>query len=404
MHYLRILNLAAALACAPMAWAQTPPFVVAAAAESPPAAIPTPPPAPAGTWINVTPAGANLTAALSCGNYGAGSIQVDPAHPSDLYTEINCQGIWKSSDYGATWTGPINKGSNGAAVGDCAGGITVAPGGKRGGPTLYESCIRGEGLGFWKSVDGGVNWARYDIAPTGANRQDYYPPVVDPYDVNHLLMTGHEMDRLVESVDGGRHWTAVTVADAMLTKGGTSAVFFINTGSAAGTRGTWLWIAQITGGQVGTWRTENAGATWTRVDNNEHPHGAAQIYQPDDTGVVYMAGMYSASGWGLLRSGDYGRTWTHVGLAKNETVVVGTSKNVYGMFGWAIGAGQTMDPAFQLGAQPGTGAWVAPGTPTELTQGAAQIAVVNDGTHNILVGAMWNSGVWRYVENAEPAH
>jgi hypothetical protein len=33
-----------------------------------------------------------------------------------------------------------------------------------------------------------------------------------------------------------------------------------------------------------------------------------------------------------------------------------------------------------------------------LVQGPAQVAVLNDGTHNILVGAMWNSGVWRYVE------
>ena len=39
-------------------------------------------------------------------------------------------------------------------------------------PTLYESCIRGSGLGFWKSVDGGVNWTRYPVA--ASTRQDYY--------------------------------------------------------------------------------------------------------------------------------------------------------------------------------------------------------------------------------------
>jgi hypothetical protein len=58
-----------------------------------------------------------------------------------------------------------------------------------------------------------------------------------------------------------------------------------------------------------------------------------------------------------------------------------------------------VDPAFEVTAQPGTGTWVAPGTPASLNlEGVAQICVVNDGTHNILVGAMWNSGVWRYVE------
>src|SRR5450631_1966506 len=77
------------------------------------------------TWVNVTPAGVSLTNTLSCGNYGAEAIQVDPIRPSDLYTEFNCQGIWKSTNYGATWTGPINTGTNGAAVTDCAGGIAI---------------------------------------------------------------------------------------------------------------------------------------------------------------------------------------------------------------------------------------------------------------------------------------
>jgi hypothetical protein len=78
--------------------------------------------------------------------------------------------------------------------------------------------------------------------------------------------------------------------------------------------------------------------------------------------------------------------------------VFGTSKNVYAMFGYPVGPGGTTDPSMQTAAQPGTGSWVQPGTPSSLVQGPAQVAVLNDGTHNILVGAMWNSGVWRYVE------
>jgi hypothetical protein len=211
-------------------------------------------------------------------------------------------------------------------------------------------------------------------------------------------MAGHEFDSLVESVDGGQNWTNVSIASGMLENGGTGEVFFINTGNASTTRGTWLWLAQQAGGTYGTWRTANSGASWVQVEKNEHPHGASQIYQPDNNGVVYMAGAYSPLGWGVLRSNNYGQTWTHVGTATNETVVVGTSKNVYAMYGWSIGAGQTLDPNFQLAAQPGTGNWVSPGTPAGLTQGPHQIVVVNDGTHNILVGAMANSGVWRYIE------
>jgi len=370
-----------------------------------------PPPPTFGTWINVTPAGVDLTDNL-CGNDGTQSVAVDPSNPSNLYAQFNCQGIWKSTDYGATWTGPINRGANAAAVSDCVGGITVLSSGKNvmGGngastkdgdgpptPTMYQGCIAGSGEGFWKSVDGGVNWTKHFVAP-GLIRQDYYAPLVDPYDGNHLIMAGHEQDSIVESVDGGQAWTAVPLDIGMLTNGRTGFVFFINTGNAATTRGTWLWIGEQNGGLNGTWRTANGGATWVQVDMNEHPLGAAQIYQPDSSGVVFMAGSNSIAGQGVLRSADYGQTWTHVGLTNNESVVIGTSKNVYAMFGFPAGPGGTFDSSFELAAQPGDGTWVAPGTPAGLTQGAAQISGVNDGNNNILVGAMWNSGLWRYIE------
>jgi hypothetical protein len=351
-----------------------------------------------GTWTNVTPSDADLTDTLDCGNFGATTVQADPVHPSNLYAQFDCQGIWTSTDYGTTWTGPINTGTNSASVNDCSGGIAISPYSTASPPTIYESCIRGSGEGFWKSVDGGANWTNYFVAPSGASRQDYLPPVIDPYDQNHLLMTGHEQDYIVESVDGGQTWTNVSLASGMLQHGRTGTIFFINTGDASTTRVTWLWVGEQSGGTIGTWRTSNSGSAWVQVDKNEHPVGTEEIYQPDSGGVVYMAGAYSSLGWGVLRSEDYGQTWAHVGLTSNETVVVGTSKNVYSMFGYPAGPGVSSDPNFEVAAQPGTGTWVMPGTPAALTQGSAQIVVINDGTHNILVGAMWNSGLWRYIE------
>lgn len=359
-----------------------------------------PPPTTFGTWINVTPTGVDLTNAL-CGNFGAVTVQADPAHAGTLYTEFNCQGVWKSVDYGVTWTGPINTGTNAAAVGDCGGGITISPTSTAAVPTIYEACLRGTGEGFWKSVDGGVDWTNYFVAPSGASRQDYFPPVVDPYDQNHLLMVGHEQDVLVQSTDGGQTWTSIPLAAGMVQNSATfvasGALVFINTGVAATTRGNWLWMGQQSGGLFGTWRTTDGGTTWAQVDKNEHGY-VPQLYQPDNNGVVYMAGAYSALGNGVLRSTDYGLTWAHVGLNQIEAVVFGTPKNVYGMYGFAVGPGGNADPAFEVGSQPGNGTWVAPGTPPGLTQGPAQVAVVNDGTHNIFVGAMFNSGVWRYIE------
>ena len=280
-------------------------------------------------------------------------------------------------------------------VSDCAGGIAISSNSTASIPTIYESCIRGTGIGFWKSVDGGVNWTYYLIAAT--TRQDYFPPVVDPYDENHLLMTAHEFNSTIESVDGGLNWTSVPLDNGMLTNAQSGSVFFINTGNASTSHGTWLWVAQESGGHFGTWRTSNSGTAWVQVDLNEHT-GSAQIYQVGTTGVVFMAGADSALGNGVLRSQDFGVTWAHVGLTNGESVVIGTPNILYSMYGHPVGPGITINPSFEGAFQPGTGTWVAPGTPTTMTNGSAQFAVVNDGMHNILLGAMWNAGLWRYIE------
>ena len=127
-----------------------------------------PPPTTFGTWTNVTPVGVDLSSPLcdQFGNFGTSSVQANPARPSDLYTIFHCQGIWKSTNYGVSWSGPINTGTNGALAGNCAGGLTVARG-LASVPIIYQACIRGNAVGFWRSVDGGVNWTRYVVAPGG---------------------------------------------------------------------------------------------------------------------------------------------------------------------------------------------------------------------------------------------
>jgi hypothetical protein len=351
-----------------------------------------------GKWINVTPAKVSLTAG-GCGNFGAKTVQTDALHPEALYTLFFCQGIFKSTDYGQTWNGPINTGSHAAEIVDCAGGIAISRKNTASPPTLYASCIRGSGLGFWKSVNGGVDWTPYKVAPAAdVSLQQFYAPAIDPYDPDHLLMAGHAVDVLVESTDGGKTWNAITTAPGMKQNGGTGGIDFIDTGDAATTRTTWLWLAAQSGGGIGTWRTTKGGADWTRVETNEHTNGSSQIFQPDTGGVVFMAGVYSKLGGGVLRSPDYGVTWTHVGQGSQEAIVFGTSKNLYSMFGWGIGAGGMVDPVLEVSPIPGTGAWSKPGTPAAMTQGPAQAAVTNDGKNSIIVTASYNAGLWRYVE------
>jgi hypothetical protein len=55
-------------------------------------------------------------------------------------------------------------------------------------------------------------------------------------------------------------------------------------------------------------------------------------------------------------------------------------------------------PSLEQAAQPGTGTWSMPGTPSEMTIGAAQAVVTSDGKHTIIVTANWGAGLWRYIE------
>jgi hypothetical protein len=363
---------------------------------------------PPGVWTNVTPGNAKQVASFSgCANYGTLSVQTSALHPETMYTEFNCQGVWKSTDYGLTWNGPVNVGSNGTMVSSCQGGISAAPNGSSW--NVYEACIGGAAYGFWVSTNGGVDWTRTNVAP-GGNRQDFYPPTIDPYDHDHLLMAGHEMNLPVQSVDGGKTWTLLPIDAAMDAPGGSAAFVFIDTGNAATTRKTWLYLPQTTGGQIGTWRTSDGGATWKRVDKNEKEHSYYQIFQPDTQGVVFMAGLSSGLGNGVLRSQDYGQTWIHVGKTQNENIVFGTTRHVYAMDG-CCGPGLNLE----VGDLPGTGTWTTPATPPAMVGepggcknsdgsgfcgGTVQAAATSDGTHNIIVTANWNAGLWRYVEPA----
>src|SRR6202012_2060779 len=111
-----------------------------------------------------------------------------PARPSNLFTQFHCQGVWKSIDYGLTWLGPINTGRGGAGASG-AGGLAIARGSDGQPPILYSAGIRGTGVGFWKSTDGGVSWTKYRVAR--GDRPDFYPPVVDHSHPTNRLMRGH---------------------------------------------------------------------------------------------------------------------------------------------------------------------------------------------------------------------
>src|ERR1700752_1669216 len=137
---------------------------------------------------------------------GPNSAVSDQTRRCYAYEQIDGSGVWGKPDWGQTWTGKIGGGF-----------ITGQLGIGRDG-TLFSGGISGPGLGFWRSekASRGRSWTRYTIAGLAADRTDVYPPVVDPYDKDHLLIPGHEQDYLGESFDGGRNWNTITLPSGML--------------------------------------------------------------------------------------------------------------------------------------------------------------------------------------------
>jgi len=332
----------------------------------------------AGVWQNVTPAGVNIGG--SGDNFGVQDVLVDPARPSDVYTFITRQGVWKSTDAGATWNkisangGPMDQGKPwGEAIDPNPNRNPSVP------PTMYGTQGNSSDQGILKSTDGGATWTQVYKDPGGYGR-DVYDMDIDPNDSQHLIATFHDSSKIVESTDGGKTWMGRgAVGGATLS----SYVFFV-------TSSAWLMVSQWTDAN-GTWRTENSGASWSKVSNNEHFHGNCQIYV-GPAGVVYLPGAH-----GIERSADYGKTWTSV-YGSPENSVVATASFLYANDGWATQG--TWDANLIRSPVASGTTWGSYTTkPANMSNGAKRAAVAFDGSHYVIISGNWNAGLWRYVEN-----
>ncbi|MES1182195.1 MAG: sialidase family protein [Myxococcales bacterium] len=340
-----------------------------------------------GVWENVT--SSEMDPALFTGNsgFGVGNIVTDPARPTDLYVG-GYGSIWKSTDYGLTWHElDSNPNPPYLALGHVLAVAGTTP------ATLWMANVNGAQHVF-KSTDGGLTFTLTGTIAEQPDAASLYSIVVDPNDATHLLSGLHEQDKVLESSDGGDTWHFVSGAG--WPAGGKSWFpYFVDAKDPAKTRKTWFAIGQDGGSAV---MTTDGGATWTKptgLEGLQHPHGNAGLFQ--DATALFVAGT-QGPGDGVYRSTDLGSSWTRVTQGSGG-VVWGTPKNLYVMWGWAC-AGCGIDeggPQFQTAPQPGT-AWTKGTVPAELDWGPNSVAVTSDGEHSIMVGSMWATGLWRYVE------
>ena len=209
-----------------------------------------------GTWINVTPSNLDPSVLQTDGECvrpwvhrcqsaackaGCTSRGPRPPHP---------QGVWKSTDYGATWS-QVNS--------QITGAYSLAVAGTD--PATIWSGEWGSTGKAYRSTDGGQT---FTVVGQGGLAADLYSITADPYDTNHLISGLHEADGIVESTDGGDSWH-VAVGSNWPSGGISWYPFFVDTGAASSTRGTWFRDRARRQERRGSQQTARARAGWCPV-------------------------------------------------------------------------------------------------------------------------------------------
>jgi len=278
------------------------------------------------SWIPLTDSLASLA---------VGSIAVDPALHSaghatvyvgtgegngsgDSYGGV---GVYKSTDSGATWTGPYESltfthQSMGSIVVD-----RVDPSHLLAATTTGAAGISFGGLyvppyGIWESVNGGVSWTHKDTAGTGSASMVLQDPIVTTTWWGALSDIGG----LVKSVDNGATWTELAGTGglpALSPAWGRGAITgTVNAPSTASA----LYLATELATAKGTgkvYRSIDGGANWTPVAgadgycNGQCWYDDPVYVEPGAQDTVYVGG--GARSFGLptafMRSDNGGATF-----------------------------------------------------------------------------------------------
>jgi hypothetical protein len=362
-----------------------------------PTATTTPVPNAVSRWQNIDIPGVSNNFSQPSNNFGYNTVLVDPTRPNIVYVGTNYQGLYRSSDSGATWH-KIDTGAGAIMVdGGRLWALALDPFNPN---TLYAASGYGSG-GPLKSTDGGISWSH--TLPIGnATEQrlgtnDIYSVVLDPYTPNHLLASFHSKwsrgasdPGLIESADGGRTWT-IHNPPAGSGWGAEISVWFVNNSA------TWIVGSQ----NAGFWRTTNSGTSWIQVSpNNMAAGGVYSVYRDPTSGTLY------AAYWdGIMKSVDNGASWTDfsAGLPPFATfeTVASDGANLYTAPSYPFSGdyAQAHGPWYTVPAAGST--WVSYNdqqtcdNSNNICNGPVMMA--RDATHNTLYSVNWLGGVWKLM-------
>jgi len=245
-----------------------------------------------------------------------------PGKPSIFYIAPNNGGVWKTTDFGRTWTPIFDDQPTGSI-----GALAVAPSNP---DIIYVGS--GEGLrrpdlstgdGIYKSTDGGQTWKHLglrDGLQIGAI-------LVDPHEPNRVFVgvLGHPYGPNAErgvfrSLDGGLNWQKVLYKDE--NTGAIDLAFdpgnpqTIYADMWASRRPPWTTGGSYNGPGSGLYKSTDSGTTWRQLTRGlpTWSEGLGRIgigIAPGDPHRIYAL-VDSPKLGGLYRSDDAGESWERI--------------------------------------------------------------------------------------------
>jgi photosystem II stability/assembly factor-like uncharacterized protein len=256
-------------------------------------------------------------------------IAVDPKKPYTIYIALGTGGLIKSTDNGTSWSGSFERQPVAST-----GAVAVAPTDSKtvwvgtGEPNGRNSSSWGDGV--YKSTDGGATWANMGLRDS----QDISRIVIDPADANtvYVAALGHlwgaNKERGVfKTTDGGKTWTPSFQIDES-----TGAIDLLMDPSDHNTLYAAMYYRRRTpysftsGGETGgLFKTTDAGRTWKKLSAGlppntgrigldvyrKNPNVLYAIVESDFGGGSPIFESKSKAG-GVFRSEDKGETWKRV--------------------------------------------------------------------------------------------
>ncbi len=249
-----------------------------------------------------------------------------PGEPNLFYIAAVNGGVWKTTDFGRTWS-PIFDGQPTGSV----GAIAVAPSNPS---VIYVGS--GEGLqrpdlatgnGIYKSTDAGATWQHLKLSGGPSDGQQIGSIIVDPRDPNRVFVAvlghpyGPNQERGVfRSTDGGQSWEKVLYKDE-----NTGAIQVAFDPSNPQIVYADLWVARrppwTTGGSMegpgsGLYKSTDGGSTWRELTEGlpSPSDGRGRIgigIARSDPNRIYAL-VDSPKLGGLYRSDNAGESWRRV--------------------------------------------------------------------------------------------